>query len=286
MLERYVIHVTKQCNCNCFYCYEDDKTSEYTWEEIKILLDNIVKHNKRFNIEFLGGEPVLRWDLIVKVYEYLEYTPDITVPEYAITTNGTILNENIISYLKNNKKIHWAASVDGHKTANQLRVFKDGKNTLDVVMANLNELQKNNICCSIHMVTHPYNVGYLSDSVDYFYRQGVRNIDLGIIEKTIKIDEEFCKRYLAETKIISARMKNGDYPDLHFGPFEYLKPKADVRTYIKDKNGKTLAESYGRSPGDITDTDAYQNNKCTEKTNIGEMIFNLRKNTYEMHRET
>ena len=34
-METYVIHVTKECNMNCLYCYEKDKTSTYTWEEVK-----------------------------------------------------------------------------------------------------------------------------------------------------------------------------------------------------------------------------------------------------------
>jgi sulfatase maturation enzyme AslB (radical SAM superfamily) len=285
MLERYVIYTTNNCNCNCHYCYLDDKESQFTWEDIKILLDNIVKYNKKFTLEFLGGEPVLRWDLIVKIYEYLEYMPDVNVPEYGITTNGTILNDNIISYLKNNKKLHWAVSLDGHKTANQLRTFKDGKNTLDVVMNNIKKLQENNINFSIHMVTHPYNVAMISDSVDFFYQKGIRNIDVGIIEKTIKIDGNFCDKYLSEMIMISHRMKNYLYPDLRFGPFNYLKPKNDVRTYIKDETGKTIAESYGRSPGDITDDNIYHNTKCATKTEIGIMIQELRQKVYEMHQE-
>jgi len=96
-METYVVHVTKQCNCRCVYCYEKDKYSTYTWEEVKELIDNIVKYNRRFNIEFLGGEPLLAFDLIKKSVDYLESMNDIEVEQYVITTNGTILTDEMIS---------------------------------------------------------------------------------------------------------------------------------------------------------------------------------------------
>lgn len=50
MLERYVIHTTKICNMNCTYCYEQDKTSTYTWDEIKGVLDGIVANSVEKNV--------------------------------------------------------------------------------------------------------------------------------------------------------------------------------------------------------------------------------------------
>ena len=99
-METYVIHVTKQCNMQCKYCYEEDKTSIYSWDEIKKFIDILVsKSPDQFIVEFLGGEPLLAWDLIRQAYEYLESFPNKQIESYALTTNGTILTDEILDYL-------------------------------------------------------------------------------------------------------------------------------------------------------------------------------------------
>lgn len=286
-LERYVIHVTKECNCDCHYCYEDDKTSTYTWEEIKTLIDRIVQNrtSNEFGIEFLGGEPMLRWDLVKKSYEYLESIPEISVQDYVITTNGTIMTLEIADYLSKNKKLLFAASLDGHPWANQLRVFKDSrKNTHDAVIKNIKFLQKHNVPVSVHMVTHPYNVAYLAESIEHLYKQGIRYIDVGTVEKTIQIDEQYCQRFVEELDVVSKKIVNGEYPGLRISLFEWVKPYNDVRTYIKDpKTGKVVAESYGRSGNDITHTNDYAVLRCTDRTKISELIYSIRKQVYDNH---
>ena len=74
MQERYVIHVTKKCNMSCIYCYEKDKTSKYTKDEVVNTAITIASKCKsdKFSIEFLGGEPMLAFDIVKAVYEALE----------------------------------------------------------------------------------------------------------------------------------------------------------------------------------------------------------------------
>lgn len=287
-MERYVIHVTKECNCDCIYCYEKDKTSTYTWEDIKELIDNIVKNrtSNEFGIEFLGGEPMLAWDLIKKSYEYMESIFEINVGDYGITTNGTILTEEIVDYLSKNKKLSFAASMDGHIYSNQLRVFKESrKNTHDKVLENLKVLREHGVNSSIHITAHLYNVAFLSDSIDHLYKEGVRDIAIGTVESTMQIDEEYCSRFISELDKVSEKIIKGDYPNLQIAQFEYVKPKSDVRSYIRDETGKVIAESYGRSGNDITHKDIYNVNRCTGENEISEMIYRIRKQVYDNHQE-
>ena len=173
MQERYVIHVTKKCNMSCIYCYEKDKTSKYTKDEVVNTAITIASKCKsdKFSIEFLGGEPMLAFDIVKAVYEALEKEYANRITDYVITTNGTILNNEILSYLKNNPKIYFAVSIDGTRWANQLRVLKNGKNSFDIVQHNIKTFIKHNGSNQIgaHIVTHPYNIGNLFNSVKYLY---------------------------------------------------------------------------------------------------------------------
>jgi sulfatase maturation enzyme AslB (radical SAM superfamily) len=287
-MERYVIHVTKLCQCDCAYCYEQDKTSTYTWEEVKSLIDNIVKYNKdkTFQIEYLGGEPLLAFDLIKKSTAYLEDIDSVKVQHYAITTNGTILNDEIIQWLKENPKVSWYASMDGTKFMNQFRVYKTSRiNTYEDVIKNysilLKEIGSHRI--GIHMVTHPFNIGYLSKGIDHLYKLGVRSIGVGTVESTIKIDNEYCQRYIKELDTVSKRICNGDYNGLSIDVLNYIKPRSDTRYYIKDDTGKVIAESYGRTTDDITKQDIY--NAVATFSRLGDTIQNIRETVYYNHQD-
>ena len=288
-MERYVVHVTKECNCDCIYCYEKDKTSTYTWEEVKELIDSIVKYrtDDEFGIEFLGGEPLLAWDLIKKSYEYLESNKEINITDYVITTNGTVMTEEIADYISKNPKLRVAISLDGHIFANQLRVFKDSrKNTYNKVIENINFLKQYGVESSIHITSHPYNVAYIYSSINDLYKRGIRFIDVGTVESTMEIDKEYCDRFIKELDLVSEKIIDGTYPDLQIGLFNWLKPYDDVRSYIKDPiTGKTIAESYGRSGNDITHTDEYEVVRCEDKDEISKMIYHIRKTVYENHQK-
>lgn len=287
-METYVVHVTKACNCDCVYCYEKDKTSPYTWSEVQAFIDRLVEHrtSDEFIIEFLGGEPMLAFDLIQKSYEYLKEKKEVHVPSYVITTNGTIMNKEIADYLSKNPKLRFAASLDGHIYANQLRVFKDSrKNTYDKVMENIRMLRTYGVEASIHMVTHPYNVAMISDSIDILYEEGIRSIGLGTVESTMQIDEDYCTRFVSECDLVSKKICDGTYPDLHISEFEWVKPISDVRSYIRDESGKVVGESYGRSGKDITYSEDYAVTRCVEQDQVSAMIHRIRRTVYENHQK-
>ena len=151
---------------------------------------------------------------------------------------------------------------------------------------NINFLKKYGIESTVHMVTHPYNVAMIADSIDYLYKFGIRIIDIGTVESVMKINKEYCDRFIEELDIVSKKIIDGTYSDLHIGLFEWLKPYSDVRSYIKDpETGKTIGESYGRSGNDITHTNDYNVIKCKHKDEISEMIYHIRKTAYDSHQK-
>lgn len=91
-----IIELTKKCNLNCDFCYhttnEDIKLSK---EDVFKVLDD-TKNSEIKAVRFTGGEPFLRDDLD----EILTYAKKLEL--YVIlNTNGFLINENNINYLKN-----------------------------------------------------------------------------------------------------------------------------------------------------------------------------------------
>lgn len=286
MLETYVIHTTKECNMNCTYCYEKDKTSKYTWEEVKEYINKLIDNRTSdvFNIEFLGGEPLMAFDIIKNTVEYIKDTFSCIKIHYTITTNGTILTEDILQFLKQHSDIiTFGASMDGNISANQLRLMKSGINSHDLVINNMKTLISNDISNYIHIVAHPYNVAYIKDSINHLYSLGIRNIAVGIVETTIDIDEHFINRYIHELNKVSDDIRNGKYPGLYISELEQLNFTSDIRTYIYDDSGKIVGETYGRSGADITSTDEYKVTRPDYNHN-SKFIIIARKAVFDYHK--
>lgn len=292
MLETYVIHITKLCNLDCRYCYEKDKTTVFKWEEIKATIDKIIKYNNRFKIEFLGGEPMLASDLIIKSYEYLESFKDIVVEDYVITTNSTIISDEFLDFLESSPKISWAASIDGNEYANQLRVFKKVdyrdaqvnayKKSIEVLMKVLNRIGNNRT--SIHIVTHPYNIHLMAKSIRHFYELGIRLIGIGTIESTIPIGREYAQEFIRQINFVSKMIVNGELEGLDIDLFNYIKPRTDVKNYVYDENNKLIFESYSRADDDIIKNEKNLNIKSANGTSsLMELICDIREEAYYIH---
>lgn len=125
-----ILITTEDCNLRCKYCvysdfYKDKKTysnKKMTFEVAKKALDLIITyHNKKvirgykdiLKVNFYGGEPLLNFDVVKKVVEYLNEM-GLSNVEYLITTNGTVMTEEIIDFLARNKFLI-AFSIDGNE---------------------------------------------------------------------------------------------------------------------------------------------------------------------------
>ncbi len=62
---RIVLILTNNCNLNCKYCTIKPENKVLSEETLKIALDAISKiDRKNIEIQFFGGEPLLKQDLI------------------------------------------------------------------------------------------------------------------------------------------------------------------------------------------------------------------------------
>lgn len=145
------IWTTSECNLRCNYCYE--KEGKYIKKNSvnKTLLINYIKHriietnfDEYIVIQFHGGEPLLNFDMIKELVEIIEPIKDKRTIKYGFTTNGTIWNEEIKSFLKKYKDSfdgYISISIDGNKESHNLnRRFISGKETFDYVISTSKEL--------------------------------------------------------------------------------------------------------------------------------------------------
>ena len=90
------LEVNDQCQLKCKMCYVDKKNYELPATNIHKLLNDI--RNYGIRLEILGGEPLLRKDLI-RIIQYAKIKAHI--PFISLYTNGTLIDEEMACKLKN-----------------------------------------------------------------------------------------------------------------------------------------------------------------------------------------
>lgn len=113
--------VTHRCNLNCVYCYQKNKefnTMDFSTGThcIDDIFSMIPQDVKMIEISFIGGEPLLEFELIKKLYEYTfnKYKDDRV--HFFATTNGTVLNEESKRWLTEHRnRFVLGLSLDGQK---------------------------------------------------------------------------------------------------------------------------------------------------------------------------
>lgn len=108
-----VVSLTNQCNNACPYCFVDFNPMRMgfeTAEKIIAFLKENCSDGEIPTFVFFGGEPLLEFEGIIKplIEKYGESV------KWSITTNGTLLTEEIIDFFSDNK-VSILLSMDGNK---------------------------------------------------------------------------------------------------------------------------------------------------------------------------
>lgn len=176
----YIIHLTDSCNLNCSYCYEKKRNKDIDFENIKYLIDNeINKKSKDTIIYFYGGEPLLKKDVIKDTIDYINSKKSKTKFLYGITTNGVLLDDEFLDYMKKNNFINIAYSIDGIKEAHDInRVNLNKEGSFDIVQENAKKVLKVYKDAVAMIVITKNNLIYLDKSINFLIDLGFKNINL------------------------------------------------------------------------------------------------------------
>lgn len=176
------IWVTTGCNLRCKYCYEgvdkeyDNMSMAVADKAIEFIKKIYNKEDQRpLVVEFHGGEPLLNYPLI----QYLVTMIEREFPKHllGITTNGTLLTKERITYLSEKMTYGFSLSIDGKKETNDKnKIDYNGKGTYHKVIEIIPELLKEKQDVRARMTYTPETVGELSENIIYLIKCGFKNI--------------------------------------------------------------------------------------------------------------
>ena len=140
--EFFMIDLTNKCNLRCKYCFRNIETNNIsiTSGVVDDICDYITKYCDQYKVKDIsvqawGGEPLLEKKLVFRIREHIK--PQKTKVHFSIETNGTLLSEEMVKELYENK-IGIGISVDGRENdQNAQRVFANGEGSFDQVAAGI-----------------------------------------------------------------------------------------------------------------------------------------------------
>jgi len=138
------LHIAHTCNLNCSYCFASQgkyqgENALMSFETGKRAFDFLIENSgtrRNLEVDFFGGEPLMNWDVVVKLVEYarsIEKQHNKNF-RFTLTTNGMLLDDDKFDFL-NKEMSNVVLSLDGRKQVNDhFRVDYKGKGSYDIIV--------------------------------------------------------------------------------------------------------------------------------------------------------
>lgn len=181
---------TLSCNFRCPYCYEN-KNNKTLNQNSQIKIINFIENQfklgyKNLNLIWFGGEPLLCYEIIKNMsIEIIRLCEEYNVEYNAfLTTNGYLLNDDIIENLKNLRINQLYITVDGmEKVHNSRRHLIDGGETFEKIVCNLKKLKNKNINTIIRMNIDKTNFDDIKSLHKFISKELNLPMYLGLVRK-------------------------------------------------------------------------------------------------------
>ena len=171
-----MINPTVNCNFRCWYCYESHRDKSLMDERVlmktKKFIDRVVTENKKLknlNFSFFGGEPLLGFKNVVK--PIMRHAAEICRKNgidtsYFFTTNGYLINGEMINFFKEFENIGFQITLDGNRELHDKTRFNpDGTGSYDKIILNIKSLVDINYRITIRINYTDRNIKSINDII-------------------------------------------------------------------------------------------------------------------------
>ncbi len=240
--KQLTLQVTQQCNLRCGYCIysgiytrsRSHANKRMSWDTAKKAIDFFLRRNielPEIIIGFYGGEPLLEFDLIKKCVEYVESIVEGKKVFFNITTNGTLLTDEVVDFFVE-KDFKLSISLDGSQKEHDVnRKFRDGSGSFNTIINNIKRIKTRypqyNKKITIMTTVNPY-------------------MDLGCVLEFFDTDEVLDDKYIMFNSMKETSLEQAiSYDDKHFciRNYEYIKLLFSLVGKLNDKYVSQLVKS-------------------------------------------
>lgn len=177
--------LTDQCNLRCSYCFEKDKNPHNMSDETALTaVDFLMEESgttKNITLLFFGGEPLLRFDLMQKIWSYASKRADELGKKitWDMTTNGTLMTEEKAKWLRDHG-VKYLLSMDGGKEDHdRYRKYANGRGSFDVIAKQLRVMKRYQPWMGAKISVTPESARNLCKSMQELHGLGINQFILG-----------------------------------------------------------------------------------------------------------
>jgi uncharacterized protein len=165
--------VTEDCNLRCRYCFEENKRpTKMTFEVAKTIIDKYLMREEGpegVSIDFCGGEPLLEFELIKKVFEYtISSGPWKKKFRFSLGTNGTIMTEAMKKWFIKYPCFKMSISLDGTKEVHDY----NRSGSYDALIKNIDFFKQYDQ--TVKMTISSFTIPLLADSIIHIHDLGMK----------------------------------------------------------------------------------------------------------------
>lgn len=144
VLKSLCLHIAHDCNLRCGYCFagtgdfggqRELMSNEIAEKAVEFAIKGS-KKRQNLELDLFGGEPLINPEVVKHVVRYARKREKETGKniKLTLTTNGTLLNDEIIAFLNENR-VMLVLSLDGKKeTHDQMRPFPNKTGSYDAAV--------------------------------------------------------------------------------------------------------------------------------------------------------
>jgi uncharacterized protein len=180
------LHLTDQCNLRCSYCYEDRAQRSPGVMSLSTAQEIAARHlmeegpHARVELDFIGGEPLLAWDRIVGVVDYVHQHKWPRKFSFSFTTNGTLFNDEIKAWLDKRSCVSFSFSIDGTRAAHDLNRCGSYERVIPHVPWALDRCARMGMEKRVKMTIGPDTVSMIADGIAELHAMGFDRIDANV----------------------------------------------------------------------------------------------------------
>ncbi len=194
--------VTHSCNLDCIYCYQEhDSKNRMSLKTAKDCIDwifnNIPENMSGVEVTFIGGEPLIEFELLKDVYEYTKENYSHHPHIFYATTNGVLLDDKMKEWFSEHKnEFVLGLSLDGlPEVHNKNRSNSFNKIDIDFFKKTWPEQ-------GVKMTLSDYSLDNLASNIIFIHNLGFKQIDgVNLFEGTYDwSDEKYIRKLIPELK--------------------------------------------------------------------------------------
>jgi uncharacterized protein len=180
------MHLTDKCNLRCTYCYEDSAQRSPGVMTLATAQQIAARHlteegqHTRVELDFIGGEPLLAWDRIVGVVDYVHQHEWPKKFSFTFSTNGTLFNDEMKAWLDKHSCVSFSFSIDGTRAAHNLNRCGSYDSVIQHVPWALERSRRLKVEPRVKMTIGPDTVPMIAEGIAELHAMGFQRVDANV----------------------------------------------------------------------------------------------------------